>query len=99
MKKSHSIRNLRFDGKNLLLTIDGEEKSFLLQHEISSILDKASDKERNTFEISPSGYGIHWPLLDEDISIDGLLGIFHPPAKKRPHKIRFQGDAQKNGRA
>ena len=26
------------------------------------------------FEISTFGYGIHWPLLDEDMSIDGLLG-------------------------
>jgi hypothetical protein len=37
----------------------------------------ASEIERTTFEISPSGYGIHWPLIDEDISIDGLLGITH----------------------
>ena len=82
MKKRHSITKLRFEGKNLLLTINGEEKSFPL-HEISSLLDKASDEEKNTFEISPSGYGIHWPLLDEDISIDGLLGIIHSPSHKR----------------
>lgn len=43
----------------------------------------ASEIERNTYEISPSGYGIHWPLIDEDISIDGLLGIVHVPEKKR----------------
>jgi len=30
-------------------------------------------------EISPSGYGIYWPLIDEDLSIDGLLGIVHAP--------------------
>ena len=23
--------------------------------------------------LSPSGYGIHWPELDEDLLIDGLL--------------------------
>ncbi|MBF0567096.1 MAG: DUF2442 domain-containing protein, partial [Nitrospirae bacterium] len=34
------------------------------------------------FEISPSCYGIHWPLLDEDISIDGLLGIVHAPKRE-----------------
>jgi len=98
MKKIHSIGNLRFEGKNLFLTIDGEERSFPL-YKISSVLDNASDKERNTFEISPSGYGIHWPLLDEDISIDGLIGTTHSHAKKRPHNIRFQDDALKNGRA
>jgi hypothetical protein len=98
MKMNHNIKNLRFEGDNLLLTIDGEEKSFSL-HIISSVLDKATDREKNTFEISPSGYGIHWPLLDEDISIDGLIGITHSPAKKRPHNNRFQDDALKNERA
>jgi len=47
------------------------------------VLEKASDEERDNFEISPSGYGIHWPLLDEDISIDGLLGIVHAPKWKK----------------
>ena len=47
--------------------------------EISLALRKASVEERNMYEISPSGYGIHWPLIDEDLSIDGLLGIVHTP--------------------
>ncbi len=29
--------------------------------------------ERAHFEISGAGYGIHWPDLDEDIGIEGLL--------------------------
>jgi hypothetical protein len=29
--------------------------------------------ERCNFEISGAGYGIHWPDLDEDIGVDGLL--------------------------
>lgn len=82
MKKHYNIKNLKFEDMKLLLTINGEEKNFDL-HEISSLLEKASDEERNTFEISPSGYGIHWPLLDEDISVDGLLGITHSPSRKR----------------
>ena len=39
-------------------------------------------EERNNFEVSPSGYGIHWPLIDEDLSIDGLIGIVHTPPDK-----------------
>lgn len=28
-------------------------------------------------ELSPSGYGLHWPLLDEDYSVPGLMnGVF-----------------------
>jgi len=64
----------------MILTIDGQEKRFQVS-EVSPALQQASERERNLFEISPSGYGIHWPLLDEDLSIDGLLGIVHAPKK------------------
>ena len=29
--------------------------------------------ERANFRISGAGYGIHWPDLDEDIGVEGLL--------------------------
>jgi hypothetical protein len=29
--------------------------------------------ERANFQISGAGYGIHWPDLDEDIGIEGML--------------------------
>lgn len=32
-----------------------------------------TQEERNNFQISGAGYGIHWPVLDEDIGIEGLL--------------------------
>ena len=78
MKKHHVIDGLRFHESKMTLSIDGEELSFELS-EISDVLTKASEEEHNTYEFSPSGYGIHWPLLDEDLSIDGLLGIVHTP--------------------
>ena len=82
MKKYHDISDLKFEDGFLVITIDGEPKRFQLNI-ISPVLDKASKEERNNFEFSPSGYGIHWPLLDEDISIDGLLGIVHAPQWKK----------------
>lgn len=30
-------------------------------------------QERANFEIAGAGYGIHWPELDEDIGVEGLL--------------------------
>lgn len=36
-------------------------------------LARASDGERRQARLSPGGYGVHWPLLDEDLSIAGLL--------------------------
>ena len=39
----------------------------------SERLAHASLLERNRAELSPSGYGIHWPLIDEDLAIGALL--------------------------
>lgn len=73
MGKHHNISNVRFEGDILIITVNGVSKKIQLR-KVSRALESASDQERNWFEISPSGYGIHWPLLDEDLSIDGLIG-------------------------
>ena len=39
----------------------------------SATLATATHDQRSKAELSPSGYGIHWPLIDEDLSIPGLL--------------------------
>ena len=80
MNKIHHVEYLRFTEDSLVLKVDGQEHVFFLS-EISEKLTNASASERNHYRIMASGYGIHWPLLDEDLSIDGLLGIAHiPPA-------------------
>jgi hypothetical protein len=33
----------------------------------------ASAEQRQNWEISGAGYGIHWPDIDEDLSTEGLL--------------------------
>ncbi|MCP9886780.1 DUF2442 domain-containing protein [Cyanobium sp. ATX 6A2] len=33
----------------------------------------ATSQERENWEIAGSGYGIHWPDVDEDLSVEGLL--------------------------
>ena len=80
MNKFHNVEKLVFEGDRLVLYVDGKEYQFKLS-DISRKLANASDFEREKYEISPSSYGIHWPLLDEDLSIDGLLGIKHAPQK------------------
>ncbi len=32
-----------------------------------------TEAERQNFQISGAGFGIHWPELDEDIGVAGLL--------------------------
>ena len=36
-------------------------------------LAHATDDERTNVEISGGGFGLHWPDLDEDIGVEGLL--------------------------
>jgi len=38
-------------------------------------LRDATLEQRTRYEFSGHGYGIHWPELDEDISVPGLLGL------------------------
>jgi hypothetical protein len=80
--KKHVVDDIRFETDSLLIRIDGEHKKFALKA-ISPLLASASPQELDTFEVSPSGYGIHWPLLDEDLSIDALLGIVDEPSWHR----------------
>lgn len=79
--KFHEIGRVYFKEENLFLLIDGEEYVFPVS-QISEKLLHANKIEREKYEISPSGYGIHWPLIDEDLSIDGLLGITHRSSQK-----------------
>jgi hypothetical protein len=53
------LENVRFSGEHVIVTIDGEEKKIRLTS-VSSLLAGASTRERNTFQISPFCYGIHW---------------------------------------
>ena len=39
----------------------------------SERLAHASQAERDRAELSPFGYGIHWPLIDEDLAVGPLV--------------------------
>jgi len=82
MKKIHDIKNITFQEDVMNLIVDGKTFSFML-NDISPLLKNASLKEKEKFIISPSGYGISWPAIEEDISIDGLLKIKHKPHIKK----------------
>lgn len=72
MNQIHNVQSITFSQSHLILSVDDKTYHLPLS-EISQKLAKASEKERTAYQISPSGYGIHWPLIDEDLSINGLL--------------------------
>jgi len=56
----------------LKVTIQGRTYTFQIPS-ISARLASASSAARQNFIVSPSGYGIHWPDVDEDLSIPALI--------------------------
>ena len=67
-----SILSLKISSNELIATIsDGRIISIPIAW--FSTLANASIEKLRKFEISPSGYGIYWPDLDEDISIRSFL--------------------------
>lgn len=56
----------------LKVTIEGKTYAFQIPS-ISARLASASNAARQNFIVSPSGYGIHWPDVDEDLSIPALI--------------------------
>jgi hypothetical protein len=36
-------------------------------------LEAATPQERANWKVAGAGYGIHWPDIDEDLSVEGLL--------------------------
>jgi hypothetical protein len=70
--KIHEVHSIKIDNTYLYLTVDGQ--SYRVKWvDCSPKLTSASSLEREYVEVSPSGYGLHWPLIDEDLAIDPLL--------------------------
>ncbi len=74
MDKAHDVERVSFRGKTMLLRVDGKDYEVDLSRQ-SQRLATATSEQRNNFKVSPSGYGIHWPDLDEDLFVDGLIGV------------------------
>jgi len=78
MDKAHNIQRVFFSGMIMHLRVDGRDYQIDVPGE-SQPFRSATQKQRENFELSPAGYGIHWPDVDEDLSIDGLIGVKHIP--------------------
>jgi len=72
MISTHKIQEITFEKDMISLKVDGKLIRILLD-KISLKLKRANEMQRNFYKISPSGYGIHWPLIDEDLSINAMI--------------------------
>jgi hypothetical protein len=69
---THNIQNITFSENTMQLLIDGKLIAIPLD-KISNKLKTANELQRNFYKISPSGYGIHWHLIDEDLYVNALI--------------------------
>jgi hypothetical protein len=78
MQKTEIVTAVRAVATPTALTLEFEDRELQIPWEqCSPKLAQATDVERARIELSPGGYGIHWPLIDEDLSITGLARAAH----------------------
>jgi hypothetical protein len=70
--KSAKVKDVGTDGEMLTVWLDDGRVIGLPLRWYPSLED-ATPAERTRWRLSAAGRGIHWPGLDYDLSVDGLL--------------------------
>ena len=74
MNRQYNVSNIDFKGELIILSVDGKIYEIPIV-QASKRLAQATDIERKMYRISPSGYGIHWYAIDEDLTTQGLIKL------------------------
>ncbi len=72
--KIHEVEIIHTDESHLYVKVDTQLYRILWQ-QCSAKLSRATLEERSLIRVSPSGYGLHWSLIDEDLAVDPLVAI------------------------
>ena len=87
MKKYHDVTDAKAVAGFLHLTVDGKTRVVELAR-VSLRLANAPSADQARLVVSASGYGIHWPTVDEDLTVDGLIRCGKPVRKKATRRTR-----------
>ncbi len=71
--KVYNVKNLVVNQNVISFELSGQEIIVPLKKSGSKVLPSAKLEHLQIFELDDDGIGIHWPVLDEDLSISGLL--------------------------
>ena len=76
-KEPHAVA-ARFDSRSGRIVIDLSNGSqFAFPSALAQGLRGAKSEDLRLIEVSPAGTGLHWPRLDADLTVNGLLaGVF-----------------------
>jgi hypothetical protein len=66
------LPRLRFAGRRIVLRLPDDREISLPLQRYPTLL-KATSAQRNAWELIGPAVGFHWPALDLDLSVDGLL--------------------------
>ncbi len=77
------ILDIKADSRVADVSVSADRLAVLLKdgRQISAPLDwfprlkSASPADRANWESCAAGHGIHWPKIDEDLSVEGLLRV------------------------
>ena len=73
VKTDERVSAVSFDSERLIVDLmDGRTIAVPLAW--YPRLLEATPEQRSEWEVAGAGYGIHWPQIDEDLSVEGLLG-------------------------
>jgi hypothetical protein len=72
MAELRNIKDVRIVGKLLTARIDGVEYTFDLSRHSKRLANATAEQCANV-DFAPTDFGIHWPDVDEDLSIDGMI--------------------------
>jgi hypothetical protein len=74
MDKHYNVSKIEFSGEWIILSVDGEVYQIQID-QASRRLAQATDIERKMYRVSPSGYGIHWYAINEDLTTKRLINL------------------------
>ena len=88
--QGHHAVGVRFDEKKRMVIVALANGTFFaFPVDLAQGLSRADSKALSRIEITPLGTGLHWPLLNADLSVEGLLaGFLGSDAWMRAHAAR-----------
>jgi hypothetical protein len=73
MNKIYDVKQLTVTQEHISFELSGNKIQVPLIQTGSKILPKTKPEYLQIFELDEDGIGMHWPVIDEDLSIEGLL--------------------------
>ena len=68
------IKTLHFHSDmDLMLIVLNNKRVISYPISLSHRLSQATEEQRNNYELIGNGIGVHWPEVDEDLSLKGFL--------------------------